>query len=129
MTATTNTMLVAGTVATNTTGAFFLTRSVVGTASCAFASGVASVGLIALPAIPSSQVVFGMIIVAATATAFALAFASAGKSIPARMAMIAITTKSSIRVKPFCRFIFDPLYPKPSTTNVTDDFLICLILT
>src|SRR5882724_5921106 len=33
-------------------------------------------------------------------TAFVLALDSAGKSIPARMAMIAITTRSSMRVKP-----------------------------
>src|SRR5687768_18140506 len=34
-----------------------------------------------------------------TTRAFSLAFASAGRSMPARIAMIAITTRSSIKVK------------------------------
>jgi hypothetical protein len=35
-----------------------------------------------------------------TPLALALAFESAGKSIPAKMAMMAMTTSSSMRVKP-----------------------------
>ena len=34
---------------------------------------------------------------------FSFALESAGKSIPARMAMMAITTNSSIKVNPWCR--------------------------
>src|SRR2546426_1028590 len=41
--------------------------------------------------------------------AFSRAWANTGKRIAARMAMIAITTSSSIRVKPFRRFIMSPL--------------------
>ena len=37
--------------------------------------------------------------------AFPLALAKAGKSIPAKMAMIAITTRSSIRVNPQLFFL------------------------
>ena len=36
------------------------------------------------------------------ALAFSLAMDNAGNSMPARMAMMAITTRSSIKVKPLC---------------------------
>jgi hypothetical protein len=47
--------------------------------------------------------------------AFAFAFAKAGKSIPARMAMMAMTTRSSIRVKP--RRIRDGWSPSVMATS------------
>lgn len=66
----TNTLAVTGTVVTNTTGAYIYARAVGGTAVAYFAAGQASVGAIVWPTIPASQLVFGMTVVAVTATAF-----------------------------------------------------------
>src|SRR5947208_5319246 len=68
----TNTLAVVGTIAATSTGIFIYTRSVAGTASAVLVAAAtgASIGTIAFPTIPASQVVFGMTIVACTATAF-----------------------------------------------------------
>lgn len=59
-----------GTVATNTTGAYITTVAEGGTLANFFASGVASLGVIAYPTIPASQIALQIILVAATATGF-----------------------------------------------------------